>query len=194
MIVMTERLQSAMDELKLTNAETYYHSLHVKKLVYKMLKFMNREKITDYTPEEIDCICKGAILHDIGKLGVKNLVLTKNSSLTEEEMNNMKNHTECGFELVKDELAENEYEIIKDICLYHHERTNGEGYKGRRDLPVYLQIVSICDVYDALTSDRVYRKGFSHEAAIHIIKDGGSGHFEQGIIECLEQVTCSSAE
>lgn len=194
MIVMTEKLQSVVDELKITNAETYYHSLHVKTLVFKMIKFMNSEKITNYTPEEIDYICKGAILHDIGKLGVKNVVLTKDSSLTPAEKNDMSYHTTTGFEIIQDELSEAEYDIIKNICLYHHERTDGKGYEGKSRLPIYVQIVSICDVFDALRTDRVYRKGLSYSETMRIIKDGGSGHFDETMIECLEKVTCNSEE
>lgn len=194
MIVMTEKLQRLLDELKITNAETYYHSLHVKALVFKMIKFMNSEKITSYTPEEIDYICKGAILHDVGKLCVKNVVLTKDSSLTPAEKNDMSHHTATGFEMIRDELSEAEYDIIKNICLYHHERTDGKGYEGKNSLPIYVQIVSICDVFDALRTDRVYRKGLSYSETMCIIENGGSGHFDEKIIECLEKVNCNSEE
>lgn len=77
MIVMTKKLQEMMNELKKTNSETYFHCLHVKGLVYKMLKQLNSEGKASYTPEQIDTICKGAILHDMGKLYIKNVVLTK---------------------------------------------------------------------------------------------------------------------
>lgn len=194
MIVMTEKLQEIVDELKITNAETYYHSLHVKTLVFKMIKFMNREGITSYTPEEIDYICKGAILHDVGKLGVENVVLTKDSSLTPAEKIDMLNHTSMGFEMIRDELSKAEYDIIKNICLYHHERIDGKGYEGKINLPTYVQIVSICDVFDALHTDRVYRKGLSYSETMRIIKDGGSGQFDKNIIECLEKVTYDSEE
>lgn len=194
MIVMTEKLQKIMDELKVSNAETYYHCLHVKALTFKMIKAMNSEKSTGYTPEEIDSICKGAILHDIGKLDVKNAVLTKDSSLTPEEKNDMSCHTKTGFEMIQDELTETEYDIIKNICLYHHERTDGKGYEGKSDLPVYVQLVSICDVFDALRTDRVYRKKLSYDETMRIIKEGGSGHFDENIIAYLEKVTCGSEE
>lgn len=194
MIVMTEKLQAILDELKITNAETYYHSLHVKSLVFKMIKFMNSEKITNYTPDEIDYICKGAILHDIGKLCVKNVVLTKDSSLTPEEKSAMENHTITGFEMIQSELNETEFDIIKNICLYHHERIDGKGYAGKNNLPVYVQIVSICDVFDALRTDRVYRKGLSYSETMQIIKDGASGYFDENMIKCLEKVTCNLEE
>ena len=189
MIVMTEKLQQIIDELKVVNAETYYHSLRVKTLTFKMIKLMNSEKITSYTPEEIDCICKGAILHDVGKLDVKNAVLTKESSLTPGERSHMSHHTRSGFEIVRDELTETEYDIIKNICLYHHERTDGSGYERKRELPVYVQIVSACDAFDALCTDRIYRKGFSYYETLRIMKEGGSGYFDEGLLKCLEKAT-----
>ena len=85
MIVMQDKLQEIIDELKVTNAETFYHSIHVKSYVYKMLKCMNASGDTSYSQQEIEFICKGAILHDIGKLYVKNYILTKDSFLTDEE-------------------------------------------------------------------------------------------------------------
>lgn len=187
MIVMTKRLQEILDELKVTNAETYYHSIRVKTLVFKMIKLTNSEQFTSYTPQEIDYICKGAILHDVGKLSVKNAVLTKDSFLTPEEKANMYHHTTSGFEMICNELTEEEYDIIKNICLYHHERTDGSGYEGKCDLPIYVQIVSACDVFDALCTDRIYRKGLSYEATLRVMKEGGSGHFDEKILEYLEK-------
>lgn len=190
MIVMTKKLQEIMDELKVTNSETYYHSIHVKALVVKLIKLMNKERITDYTQQEIESICKGAILHDVGKLYVKNVILTKESFLTPEEKESMIQHTRLGFEAIQAELTEEEYEIIKNICLYHHERTDGSGYEGKKDLPIYVQMVAICDVFDALHSDRVYRKGITYDKTIEIIESGGGGYFDKNIIECLKKVTC----
>jgi len=85
MIVMTPKLQEMMDNLKVTSAETFFHAIHVKNLTVKMIKKMNMLSVSDYTPFEIDCICKGALLHDLGKLGVENLVLTKETSLTDKD-------------------------------------------------------------------------------------------------------------
>lgn len=189
MIVMSSKLQELMNKLKVINAETYYHSIHVKSLVSNMIKIMNKEKITSYTSEETDCICKGALLHDIGKLDVKNALLTKDSSLSSEEKNDMSMHTKYGFDIIKNELTDKEYDIVSNICLYHHERitTNHE-------LPLYVQIVSVCDVFDALHSDRIYRNALSYEDAMRIIKQDDSGHFDDILIKYLEKVTCDLKE
>ena len=189
MITMTKKLQGLMDELKNTNAETFYHSVHVKFLVNRMILLMNAVGITSYTPDELDYICKGALLHDIGKLYVKNSILTKMSSLNEEEKEAITKHTSLGFEAICNELTEDEYEFIKNICLYHHERIDGSGYQNMRDLPLYVQIVSICDVFDALNSDRIYRDKIPYNETIAMIEDGQSGYFSSDIIEFLKKVT-----
>jgi len=194
MIIMTDNLQKMMENLKVTNAETYYHAIHVKNLTVKMIKHMNSAGITNYTPFETDCICKGALLHDIGKLGIENVILTKETTLSEEEWENMKKHPKNGYEMIKDELTEDEHEIIKNISLYHHERIDGNGYFGLTDIPVYVQIVSACDVFDALSSDRVYKKAMPAEKALMLIEDGQAGCYDERIIECLKKIVTESAE
>ena len=186
-ITMPEKLQEIMDELKIANAETFYHSIHVKNHVYRMIRKMNQDGFTAYSCEEINSICKGALLHDVGKLYVRNFILTKNSRLTKEEKVSMAKHPSLGFEAVKTYLTEGEYEIIKNICLYHHERCDGKGYAGITELPVYVQVVSICDVYDALTTDRIYHTAISHDAAIELIERGECGKFNSEIIAYLKK-------
>ena len=185
MIIMPERLQELMDELKVTNSETFYHSIHVKSYVMTMIKHMSADGIISYTKGELEIILKGALLHDVGKLFVKNVILTKDSRLTDEEKDSMTEHTTLGFEAVESSLTEAEYEIVKNICLYHHERIDGNGYEGKTDLPMYVQIVSICDAYDALTCDRVYREALEPEKAIELIKSGACGAFDDEVIEYL---------
>lgn len=188
MIIMPERLQELMDELKETNAESFYHSLHVKSYVLAMMKHMSNDGIISYTQSEKEAILKGALLHDIGKLFVKNSILTKDSNLTNEEKEYMTEHTRLGFEAVKSSLSEEEYDIVKNICLYHHERIDGKGYEGMNDLPMYLQIVSACDVYDALTTHRIYREALEPMKALDLIKSGACGKFDEKIIEYLFKI------
>lgn len=188
MIIMPERLQELMDELKEASSETYYHSIHVKSYVYKMLRKTNMTGFTDYSEEEIEAICKGALLHDIGKLYVRNYVLTKDSNLTMEEREDITNHTRLGFEAVESSLNHLEYDIVKNICLYHHERFDGSGYEKMTDLPMYVHIVAICDVYDALTTNRVYRDAIDSDVAILMIQNGECGVFSQRLIEYLKSI------
>lgn len=189
MIIMPERLQELMDELKVASAETYYHSIHVKAYVYKMIKAMNDDGFTNYIKSEIECICKGALLHDIGKLYVKNSILTKESFLTSEERDRINEHTSLGFEAVKESLTRDELDIVQNICLYHHEKIDGSGYYGKTDIPVYVQAVAICDAYDALTTDRVYRGALDRDTAVEMIMHGKCGVFDKRIVEYLERIT-----
>lgn len=194
MIIMTPHLQEIMENLKVTNAETFYHSVHVKYLTVKMVKKMNALGITNYTPFETDCICKGALLHDIGKLGVENFILTKETALSEKEWADIKKHPVHGYEMIEDELNEEERDIIKNVCLHHHERIDGNGYNGMTDIPVYVQIVSICDVFDALCSDRAYKEGMPCSKALDMIETGKAGCFDKQIINCLKEVALELSE
>lgn len=189
MIIMTPRLKRLMDELKKTNSETYYHLLHVKTLTLKVLKLTNERGLTNYTSAQVDAICKGALLHDIGKLYIKNAVLTKGTPLTEEEKDHMTEHTQLSYDTVSGELNDDEREIIKNICLYHHERIDASGYNKLSEIPLYIQIVSICDVFDALHSDRIYRQGLSYNKTLQIIESGESGKFSEEVIGYLKDVT-----
>ena len=186
MIKMSRKLDMLMKELKKTNSETFFHSLRTKKYTCALINVLNSESITNYTPEEIDIICKGAMLHDVGKLNVHNYILTKAEILTDEEKKDICKHAQWSYELVKDELEENEFDIVCDICKYHHERIDGSGYNSKTDLPLYVQIVSLCDVFDALNSDRVYRKALSAEKAYSIIRDGKNGKFDDLLIDKLQ--------
>lgn len=188
MIVMHEKLQEIMDELKTASAETFYHSIHVKNYVYKMIKLMNQDGFTAYTSDEIDSICKGILLHDVGKLYIRNAILTKNSRLTDEEMVSMSEHPRLGYEAIKLYLNREEHDIIKNICLYHHERCDGNGYEGKTELPLYVQIVAICDSYDALTADRVYREALDSAVAVDMIEKGNCGAFDEKIIDYLKKI------
>jgi HD-GYP domain-containing protein (c-di-GMP phosphodiesterase class II) len=194
MIIMTPKLQEMMENLKVTNAETYYHAIHVKYLTVKMIKKMNALSLTSFTPFENDCICKGALLHDLGKMGVGNVILTKDSALSEEEWENIKKHPVHGYNMIESELSEEEREIVKNICLYHHERIDGNGYTGMTDVPIYVQIVSVCDVFDALCSDRSYKKGMSFRKALELIETGKAGCFNELIVNFLKLVALEQAE
>ncbi len=188
MIIMPERLQELMDELKEANAETYYHAIHVKSYVCKMIKSTNASGLTDYSKEEIDAICKGALLHDVGKLYVRNYVLTKDTKLTPQEKEDITEHTRHGFSAVESSLNELEHDIVKNICLYHHERFDGSGYEGMTGLPIYVDIVAICDVYDALTTNRVYRDAVESDEALHMIEEGACGPFKEELIQHLKSI------
>ena len=118
------------------------------------------------------------LLHDIGKVGIDEKILNKPGRLTNEEFEEMKKHTLIGASMLKSLGVYQDEELVKvayQICRWHHERYDGKGYpdglKGE-EIPIAAQVVSVADVYDALTSERVYKKAFSHEKAMEMILAG----------------------
>lgn len=128
----------------------------------------------------------GALLHDIGKTMVDEAILKKPSSLTCIEYDEAKRHTLYGFEILKN--SENISNMACDIALYHHERLDGSGYPQKlrnNDIPTYARIVAIADVYDALTTDRVYRKKMMpHDVLDYLLSLGGK-HFDKSLLDAF---------
>ena len=136
-------------------------------------------------------ITTASALHDIGKMGIDENILNKPGRLTKEEFEEMKKHTLIGASMLKSlELYQDEklVQIAYQICRWHHERYDGKGYpdglKGE-EIPIAAQVVSIADVYDALTSERVYKSAYTHEKAIEMILNGECGTFSPLMLECL---------
>ena len=133
-------------------------------------------------------------LHDIGKVGIDEEILNKPGRLTNEEFEEMKKHTLIGASMLKSLGVYQDEELVKvayQICRWHHERYDGKGYpdglKGE-EIPIAAQVVSVADVYDALTSERVYKKAFSHEKAMEMILAGECGTFNPLLLECLQDI------
>ena len=144
--------------------------------------------------EDIEAIRMASGLHDIGKLQIPEEILTKPHSLTPEEFEVVKRHTLIGAKLVTDLPIYQNERLVKyaiEICRWHHERWNGEGYPdGLRgdDIPIAAQVVSVADVYDALTSERCYKEAFSHEKSMRMIHSGDCGSFNPLLLECLDEI------
>lgn len=123
-----------------------------------------------------------ASLHDVGKVGIPDSILKKQGKLTPEEYDEMKRHTQYGFELLGLARAE---EMARNIALWHHERFDGAGYphglKGE-GIPLEARIVALADVYDALTTRRCYKEAYSTEEAERIIRDESGGHFDPVVV------------
>ncbi len=161
----------SMEEILYTSIEllnkdeyTYIHSVEV-----AILSIITAKNL-GYSPTEVKNIGMGALLHDIGKVMVPDEILKKPSKLTAEERIEINKHPQNGYELIKncDKLPY----TAKQIVLLHHEKIDGSGYPfglSGIEIPEYVRLVTICDIYDAITNDRVYRKKVHIHKAIDIL-------------------------
>jgi putative two-component system response regulator len=147
------------------------------------------------TEEQIELISSASALHDIGKIAISDAILLKPGRLTREEYEIMKTHTTRGAEIIKKLAAmwnPEHYLYCRDICLYHHERHDGRGYpeglEGRK-IPLHVRAVSIANVYDALTSEQVYRPAYAHKQAMEMIMNGGCGEFDPAFLDVMERIS-----
>ncbi len=177
------------------NRESSDHISHVKSLTYMLLKALERRDPSyRLTPENEYIISTASALHDIGKIAIDDEILNKPGKLTSDEYDAMKEHAMQGYSIlenVPDIKNEELIRIAKEICRWHHERYDGGGYPdGLRgeEIPISAQIVSIADVYDALTSERCYKKAFDHETAMKMILDGECGTFNPKLLRCLQDI------
>lgn len=177
------------------NGESGLHVQHIRALTEKVLDHL-LEKTSDYkiSAEEQDNIPLASALHDIGKITIDENILNKPGRLTKEEFEVIKTHCMQGANMLRRlENFEDEplLQTAYDIARWHHERWDGRGYpdglKGN-DIPISAQIVSLADVYDALTSERCYKKAFSHETAMRMILNGECGAFNPLLLECLTDI------
>ena len=224
-----ERLQDVMSTsfAELVESRDGTTGGHIKNTTryYKVFldELKNRSEYADYmTPDVLRNLVRAAPLHDIGKIGINDNVLRKESSLNQEEFEYMKSHTRIGgetfqkifehmgcehaelgaetFQKIYDQLdmdmEEDEHDtqflhIAKEMALYHHERWNGKGYptglKGK-DIPLCARILSIVDVYDALTSKRSYKEAFSHEKAMQIITEDKETFFDPNLTDIFIEI------
>lgn len=171
---------------------------HVKRicgLTRKLLTEVSRRYPEYYLPKrEIDKIVTSSVLHDVGKISIPDRILNKPGRLTKEEFEIMKQHTTLGCEILEkipNIIDEAIYNYSYDICRHHHERWDGGGYpdglKGD-EIAIWAQVVSVADVYDALTSERVYKKAFSHHRAMEMIRQGECGVFNPKVLTAFEAI------
>jgi len=144
----------------------------------------------ELNPTIVSKAVRSAPLHDVGKIAIRDAVLQKRGSLTAEEYELMKLHSVIGGELfgfIGERIPDKEFaDIAYCICKYHHEKWNGTGYPdglSGTDIPLVSRIMSIVDVYDALTSERPYKQPFSHEKAMAMIVEKSGIDFDPGLVE-----------
>ncbi len=188
-VFLINALSSVVEFRSLESGE---HIQRVKKLTEIMLRHWRAlYGEGQFSDEQIQLIVNASALHDIGKIAIPDNILLKQGRLTDEEYEEMKKHTIYGCQMLeKFKQGENEfYGYCYDICRYHHERYDGRGYPDGLvgdSIPVWAQIVSIVDVYDALVSKRVYKASFTIQETYRMINDGECGIFSPKILECFD--------
>ena len=174
------------------NGESGAHVRHIRiiteLLLHRLLEISSQYPIT---AEQQDNIPLASALHDIGKIGIDEKILNKPGKLTPEEFEVVKTHSMLGAEMLHQLENFNEQPLLQtayEIARWHHERWDGRGYpdglKGD-EIPISAQLVALADVYDALTSERCYKKAFSHEKAVQMILNGECGAFNPLLLQCL---------
>jgi len=165
--------------LELRDRETIRHTIRVARLTVRLARFMG---VSD---NELEIINRGALLHDIGKLGVPDRILLKPGPLDEAEWEIMRQHPGLAFEILS---LIPELQSAIDIPYCHHERWDGTGYpRGLKaeEIPFAARIFSVIDVWDALTSDRPYRRAWSPERALKYIQLGSGQQFDPDAVNAF---------
>lgn len=183
------------------NGESGAHVRHIR-IITEMLLHRLLEISSNYsiTAEQQDLIPLASALHDIGKIGIDEKILNKPGKLTPEEFKVIQTHSMLGAKMLHDLDGFAEQPLLQtayEIARWHHERWDGRGYpdglKGD-EIPISAQLVSLADVYDALTSERCYKKAFSHEKAVQMILNGECGAFNPLLLQCLTDIQADLKE
>lgn len=177
------------------NGESGLHTLHIHTITELLLKRLGQMSDKyQFSHQEISVISTASALHDIGKIAIPSEILNKPGKLTNEEYEIMKTHSAVGDSMLEQLPFYQNEDLVKaarQICRWHHERYDGRGYpdglKGD-EIPIAAQIVALADVYDALTSERAYKKAFTHEKAIEMITNGECGVFSPELLGCFRDV------
>lgn len=181
--------------IEFRDCESGQHVKRICGLTKTLMKEVSDEYPEYHLPKsEIDKIVMASILHDVGKISIPDNILNKPGRLTADEFEIMKQHTVKGCEILQkipDMLDEDIYNYSYDICRHHHERWDGRGYPdglSGDNISIWAQVVSVADVYDALTSERVYKKAFSHDTAVEMIFNGECGAFNPKVLTVFKSV------
>lgn len=171
-------------------------SNHCRKTAYYALKLGYSMRLNQ---KELSALCFSAVLHDVGKINIPDSILFKPDKLTEKEYEIVKKHSIWGEKIVDDLLTgilpEREASFITKTIRHHHERYDGQGYpdglKGDA-IPIYSQIIAVADAYDAMTSNRPYRKGIDDEKAVSILKSEKGKQFMPQLIDMYADLVISN--
>ncbi len=194
-----ERFNSLMVDIlshivEFRNGESGLHIQHVRVLTnFLLTKLCEKTDRYPLSETDISIISIASALHDIGKIGIDDHILNKPGPLTDDEYVIMKTHSMIGAKILDSLTMYKDNPLVRrayEICRWHHERYDGRGYPDGLSgdkIPIGAQIVALADVYDALTSERVYKKAISHEKALEMILDGKCGAFNPLLLKCLSE-------
>lgn len=166
--------------LKTADDYTYLHSVAVCALMTSLGQRLGLEG------EELHQVGLGGLLHDVGKMGMPMDVLNKPGKLTDDEFTIIKSHPVHGWDILK--AAQVTEAIPLDVCLHHHEKTDGSGYPERlsgEQISLHARMGAVCDVYDAITSDRPYKRGWDPAESIKRMAEWRNGHFDEKIFQAF---------
>lgn len=173
--------------------ETGNHILRTKNYVRRLAEELSAQGhfAELLSADYIDHLCKSAPLHDIGKVGIPDHILLKPGRLTAEEFEVMKTHTTLGYDAIlnAEQALGMEVDFLacaKEIALYHQEKWDGSGYPeglAGEAIPLSARLMALADVYDALISERVYKRAFTHEESLAIIQEGRDQHFDPALVD-----------
>lgn len=179
-------LESIYAFAKTIEAKDYYTSEHSENMVSIVIEIGKKFNLSGRDLEDLE---HAAMLHDLGKIGIPDSILHKEGKLTQKEYEKIKKHPELGAEIIRNVHFLNG---VVPIVLYHHERFDGLGYsaglKGE-DIPLGARIVAVADVYQALVSDRPYRKAYNAEEALTIIREGAGTQFDPEVVKVFLEIT-----
>jgi len=192
----TEALAKALEKIKAASLDTVYRlsraaeykdedtGAHVQRMSHYSSAMARAKGFDD---EFVERVLWAAPMHDIGKIGIPDRILQKPGKLEPDEWTIMRQHTIIGSEILKDASADF-IKLASSIALSHHEKWDGSGYpQGTKstDIPIAGRIVALADVFDALTSDRVYRPAMPMEKALSIIREGRGSHFDPELVDAF---------
>jgi diguanylate cyclase (GGDEF)-like protein/PAS domain S-box-containing protein len=178
-------MESIFAFAKTIEIKDHYTGEHAERTVYYATSIA---RSLGLAAEEVENIRQAAVLHDLGKIGVSDKILHKRSKLTEKEYEEIKRHPQIAADIIRP--VQFMHDIVP-LVLYHHERWDGKGYPAGlegADIPMGARIIAIADVYQALTSRRSYRKAYSKNEAMRIIKKGRGSQFDPAVVDALIEI------
>ena len=168
----------SLARLKNSDEYTYMHSVAVCALMIALARQLGLEE------ELVREAGLAGLLHDLGKMGISNKILNKPGKLTDDEFNTVKAHPEIGSKILMGNSLISV--LVLDVVLHHHEKMDGSGYPHRltgENISLFAKMGAVCDVYDAITSNRPYKKGWSPAESIRKMAEWSKGHFDESVFQ-----------